>query len=221
MNHWKEFDQYWLYDVPQGDELWLKIKEKRPSGSTISSCIGPSPFTTIDQAALEISGIVKKQFTNNVKKIMAHGNKVEPFARQWYEKYYQIKINELGFVIPKWNLDIGVSVDGIVGNNGMIEIKGPLKMYYPLKQFMLGNSKNYDHIWKTHYDQMQFGMAILNRQWCDYIVYCTPENSVFCQRILFNQCYWKDEMYPKIKNFIQYKLKPLLKSPPIYPPVKN
>lgn len=28
-------------------------------------------------------------------------------------------------------------------------------------------------------DQMQGSMAILNKQWCDYIVYFTPENRVF------------------------------------------
>ena len=109
--------------------------------------------------------------------------------------------------IPKWNLYFGVSVDGVVDNQpGIIEIKCVQKMYWPLKNYCRNHPTGYDHIWKTHYDQMILGMAILNKQWCDYVVYCEKESKVFVQRIPFNADYWK-QLYTSTQKFIDVHLK--------------
>lgn len=207
---------YWLYEEDQRNPGWRLVRIGRPSGSTCSACVGHSDFTLQDDAALEIVGIKKKEFDEKALNRMNHGVKYENTAREWYEKQYKVNVKEIGYVVPSWDLKIGVSVDGlIIDNDGIIEIKCPQKMYDNLSnhirlQKMGVNVKGFDHIPISHYDQMQLGMAIMCKSYCDYIVYCTSDESIFCQRIPFNQEYWKTGLYPVLSWFCTDKLQPLL-----------
>ncbi len=228
-HHWIEHGTYWLFNAPQLSEPWFEVRKGRDTGSRVGGSIGHSRFTSPEKSALEISGKITPTFSSEAKERMKHGVDNEPVARQWYERKEGVVVEELGLTVPKWNLYIGVSVDGMVkGTDGIIEIKCPKKMYDPLDLYMntgqRGNPKTltggFDHIWQSHYDQMQFGMAILNKKWCEYIVFCTPEDRVFHQKVPWNQHYWDTELYPKLVNFIDHKLKPLLTNTPypIMPP---
>ena len=169
---------------------------------------------------------------------MNHGNTYEPIARDWYDKKYNVKTVEIGFCVPKWDHTIGVSIDGLVLDadenelDGIIEIKCPQKMYQQIKNKQRNlkfleecgmdiseYEKDYSHIWKTHFVQMQLGMAVLDKKWCDYIVYCTFERKVSVERIYFDQEYWK-KLYSNIKGFIKTQINPLLKNGkiPVMPP---
>jgi len=130
-------------------------------------------------------------------------------------------VEEVGLVVPKWNFHLGSSVDGIVkGEKGIVEIKCPKKMYGPLtdheKQLSFGcepESRYYHkHIWESHYAQMQGGMAILDREWCDYVVYSTTDCKVYKERILFNKEYWENKLYPSLQSFLHTNLFPLLEN---------
>ena len=227
-NKWKDLDNCWLYDVDQKEPDWLLVRKGRPSGSNCGYLLGHGNprFSSKEDTVLEIAGKKEKVFTQTQLNNMNYGNDVEPLAREWYEKTRGVRVDELGFVVPKWDYNIGVSVDGIVltkdgqHTDGMIEIKGPKKMYRPLDEYLEKQSNNFDHIWKTHYDQMQLGMAILDKKWCDYVVYCPPENKVFVQRIPFNSDYWNNEMYDPLKKIIREDIIPLLKDTvyPLMPP---
>ncbi len=222
---WKDRGKYWLYDTDQRDPDWLLVRLGRPSGSSCGSLIGHSIFSTPDETAETIAGIKKKEFTPQQIEAMDHGTRMEPYARDWYALSNNVTVEELGFVVPKFDPQIGVTVDGdVVGTDGMIEIKAPKKMYNPLKAYMSrqahgtvssGVGRNsmplqFSHIWQTHYDQMQLGMVVLDKKWCDYVVYCVDEKSVFTQRVPFNPIYWNDVMYPAIRSAIDYKIKPHL-----------
>lgn len=217
---WRDCGGYYLYDADQGEPDWLLVRIGRPSGSSSSYLIGHGNpnFGTPDDAALEIAGVRKKTFTPQQLEAMGHGTKMEPYSRDWYAGTNKVQVEELGFVTPKWDLEIGVSIDGdVIGTDGIIEIKCPKRMYRPLETYMAKqargmvlNKDDFSHIWKSHYDQMQLGMAVLGKKWCDYVVYCTPENNVFTQRVPFNEFYWNGEMYPKIRDAIEKKIKPHL-----------
>ena len=217
---WVRYGNGWLYQAGQVTPGWLLVRLGRGSGSTIGACIDHSTFDSVESIALQISGRIEKKFSERSIENMAHGTKTEPFARAWYCKDRNCEVEELGMVMPDWNKNIGFSTDGIVvGTPGKIEIKCPKKMYWPLKNYMKQiregvEVKGFDHIWETHYDQMILGMAVLEKKWCDYIVYCTPEDLVFVQRIPFNEKYWKEELYPKFLNFVETKLNPLLDGTP-------
>ena len=147
---------------------------------------------------------------------MAHGRANEGNARDWYCKKYGKEVFELSLCVPLWDPRIGGSPDGLVwepncplGPAGMIEIKCPSPdkgMYNSLKElpeeWYVPPEGDYSHIKWEHYDQMQGCMAILNRTWCDYIVYSTGDSTQHVERIPFNPKYWWQELYPSLCRFM-------------------
>ena len=60
----------------------------------------------------------------------------------------------------------------------------------------------HDHIDRSHYAQMQGSMKILNKQYCDYVVYATSSNLSYVERIEFNPLYWDTILWPGIQKFL-------------------
>ena len=120
---------------------------------------------------------------------------------------------------------------GITKNNikGILEIKCPIKMYYPLI-----NSNPYlpphERLWITHFDQIQWSMGLLNVNWCDYLVYCCDNINldtkifdslkIYIERIPFYRKYWEYVLLPKANQFLHKQILPYLRkiipSPVIY-----
>lgn len=196
---WLEHPTYWEHTAPQGSSEWLEMRKGRCTGTSNN---GKSPFDEKDDIADYIAGIKEPLFSDAAKRRMNLGSQYEPKARRFYEKRYKKEIKEVGFCVPKFNLNIGASVDGIiVGEDGIIEIKCPERLYYELK----GKKPQ---IKFYHYKQMQFNMAVLGKSFCDYIVYGL-DGKVFVKRIMFDLDYWK-ELYLQTVTFWNYKVKPRL-----------
>jgi len=60
-------------------------------------------------------------------------------------------------------------------------------------------------------------MAVMNKEWCDYIVYSTFDSKVYLERIYFNEKYWNEVLYPGLKFFIE-QLKKIIPEEPYVPP---
>jgi len=210
-DNWKEHANYWEHSAPQGSEEWKNIRIGRVNTSDSGALVGESNFKTPEQTGKIIAGL--ETVPDNAA--MQHGHKYEPYARKWYEKQYNCKVKELGLCVCKWDITIGASVDGIViDTDGIIEVKSPQKMYKPLQNYIDHVNRGWkpeagykDHIWKTHYSQMQHAMFVLNKKWCDYIVYCTSTGQIFTQRIKFDMEFWKQH-YLKIKENYNLYVKP-------------
>jgi hypothetical protein len=236
---WKDFGDFYIYVDNQGTIGWKQSKMGRVSGSTVSYCVGHTHYadSTPEDMALYISKVKEKPERPRGKVNMELGVKYEPMARNWYLNAEKSKISyngvleviEVGFMVPKFDRRIGASPDGLVLRDGklegIIEIKCPKESYRPIKEYLKeGNpyTETYEHIWKSHYDQMQMEMAVINVEWCDYIVFCPTENFIFVERVYRNRNYWND-LYGKIKIFITERLQPLLDSIgsmyPLLPPI--
>ena len=124
------------------------------------------------------------------------------------------------------------NVDG-TSTEGIVEIKSPEHMYEPIKNHITSQAfiekhagktpkdnkemgtwkpktyeRDYTYIWQTHYDQMQMGMGILEKLWCDYIV-DSLDGFTFIKRVYFDESYW-NKMMTDIDIFIRDKINPLL-----------
>jgi len=223
INKWQDHGNYYIYEDDQRTIGWRQARMGRVTGSIINSCAFGSSYklevTTQEDMAKIIAGIKDKEISQEAQDRMDYGTNHEIEARNWYSITNDVIVKEMGFAVPKFDRRIGTSPDGIVYSKaddkkpiGMIEIKCPKEFYKPLKEYLdKGKPQTiyYYHIWRSHYDQMQMGMAIFDLEWCDYIVYCIPENYVFMERVYRDRGYW-NELYIRVKEFIDTLLKPLL-----------
>lgn len=104
---------------------------------------------------------------------MARGTELEPIARLEYERQTFSTVKTV-FVIPMGDWAC-YSPDGLVGDTGLVEIKCP-----ELPNFL-------DHlrsaeIPQRYYSQMQWGLMVTGRDWCDYVVY-HPEYELQITRV--------------------------------------
>lgn len=93
---------------------------------------------------------------------MEHGNETEPQARAFYELDTGNVVVECGFVHAPETQDWGASPDGLIGEDGLVEIKCP----QPAKHMknLLGGT-----IDKGYALQMQWQMKCTDRAWCDLV----------------------------------------------------
>ena len=116
----------------------------------------------ITQLVLEIiKGQKEDSFSNAA---MEWGVTQEPFAKAAYEALRDVLVEDVGFVSHPTIEAAGASPDGLVGDDGMIEIKCP-------------DSKTAMEVWLTekvdskYFEQMQWQMRCADRAWCDYVVF--------------------------------------------------
>lgn len=219
---WIDLGSVWEHNAAQGSEDWKDMHNRFLTASRFGAAAGHSPFSTPEQLMEELrclrSGLPGKQFTPEQEENMKLGVVMEPFVRDWYSKDRcepkGLKVIEKGLIVPKWDTRIGASLDGLVtggpsGTGGMIEIKCPKKMYWKLSKHreecdagLKFSSEYHDHIFETHYDQMQGCMAIMGVPWCDYIVYAVHDKQIMVDRVFFNNSYWTTTLYPTLDRFL-------------------
>lgn len=95
---------------------------------------------------------------------MQWGTEQEPFARAAYEIATGQMVDECGFVPHPTIANAGASPDGLVGTDGLVEIKCPntAGMIDALLTQTVPGKYN---------AQMQMQMACTGRAWCDYAVF--------------------------------------------------
>ena len=135
-----------------------------------------------------------ESFTNAA---MQWGTDQEPFARAAYEAAQGVMVEEVGFMSHPDIEMAGASPDGLVGDDGMVEIKCPntagmiealLTQKVPAKYFA----------------QMQMQIACAGRQWCDYVVFdprMPVKAQLFVKRVPRDDVFIK-EMETEIVKFL-------------------
>lgn len=228
---WVDCHNYYLYLAPQGSEAWKKARQGRLTGSVTAEACQDGKYSNCEDqkylndsnamidphiVAEEINGLRTKQFPAFAVKCMAHGTKTEPLIRDRHSKRVGRTILELPIAIPKYNMNIGVSIDGYLKyTDSIAEYKAPQKLYPSLdfryQVYAAGHRPtDYNHILINHYYQMHLGMHIFGKKFCDYVVYDSIRTkSVYMEKIPFDVQLWEGVINPKIENFIEKYLKPI------------
>lgn len=94
---------------------------------------------------------------------MRRGTELEPLARIAYEAKTGNLAEESGIVLTDDRV-FGYSTDGFVDEDGLIEIKCPNSARKLVEMWETGDISEYEH-------QIQGGMWITGRKWCDFIMY--------------------------------------------------
>jgi hypothetical protein len=95
---------------------------------------------------------------------MWRGVEAEPFARDLYSEHYA-PVTECGFMLrEECGLRIGYSPDGLVGDDGLIEIKAPRAKTH-LRTILA------DEVPAHYMPQLQAGLLVSGRAWIDFVSY--------------------------------------------------
>jgi exodeoxyribonuclease (lambda-induced) len=95
--------------------------------------------------------------------VLERGHQMEAAARRIYEGRTGAFVTEAGICVTDDGV-FGYSSDGLVDDDGLIEIKAPIDSLKLLAMWQTGDTSEYDH-------QMQGGMWITGRKYCDFIMY--------------------------------------------------
>jgi putative phage-type endonuclease len=109
--------------------------------------------------AERLTGVPADSYTNAA---MQWGTEKEPEARAVYEFMHGVTVEQIGFVDHPTIDMAGCSPDGLVGVDGLVEIKCPNTATHI--DTLLGQKipQKYEY-------QMQFQMACTGRKWCDFV----------------------------------------------------
>lgn len=151
----------------QGTQEWLRSRLGCPSGSGFDKIISASgkPST---QSEGYINQLIAELLTGETTEIkvtewMQRGTELEPIAREFYELASGNNVDEVGFCKHD-TLECGVSPDGLIGDDGGLEIKCPAPATHIA--YLRGG------VLPTKYKQQVMGcMWVTGRQWWDFVSY--------------------------------------------------
>ena len=152
--------------VEQRSDEWFKIRCGKVTASRVSDVIaktksgwGASRANYMAQLIAErLTGEVADSYSNSA---MQWGIDHENEARTAYEFYENEGVQEIGFVQHQ-NLESGASPDGLVGDDGLTEIKCPNTATHI--QTLLDQK-----IPKKYETQMLWQLECTGRKWCDFV----------------------------------------------------
>lgn len=168
----------------QGTPEWLQERCGNVTASRIADLMaktksGYSASRANYRAQLvteRLTGAVAPSFSNDA---MRWGTETEPFARAAYEGRYGVMVDEVGYV-PHFRIGrSGASPDGLVGIDGMLEIKCPNTATHIETLLSKSIPANYQL-------QMLWQMACAGRVWCDYVSFdprMPEKHQFFCMRL--------------------------------------
>jgi putative phage-type endonuclease len=175
-----------LVNLEQGSDEWKQARLGHVTASCVADVMakgkgGQEAITRkkykMRLVAERVTGQGQDSFTSSA---MEWGVMQEPFARQQYEVSHETFVEKTGFwKHPKYDW-IGVSPDGLVGDNGLIEIKCPNSTTH--LDYLIA-----DQVPTEYYKQMQCQMWVTNREWCDFVSYDprirSEKNKLFVKRL--------------------------------------
>jgi putative phage-type endonuclease len=170
--------------MDQGTEEWFTIRIGKVTASRVADVIAKTKTgysATRDNYMAQLvcerlTGQKGESFTNAA---MQHGTDTEPLARAAYEAYADVLVDEVGFVPHPSIIMAGASPDGLVGDDGLLEIKCPNTATHI--ETLLSQS-----VPGKYNTQMQFQMACTGRQWCDFVSFdnrLPEELQLFVKRV--------------------------------------
>lgn len=173
-----------MSEIIQGSDEWKALRLGKVTASRVADVIAKtkSGYSTsranyaAQLIAERLTGVPAESYTNAA---MAHGTETEPEARSAYEFYQGVTVQEVAFVHHPMIDQAGCSPDGLIGSDGLVEIKCPNTATH--LEILLGQA-----VPGKYEAQMQFQMACCGRAYCDFVSYDPrmPENMrLFIKRV--------------------------------------
>jgi hypothetical protein len=165
-------------DCEQGSEKWERLRA-RATASEFHSFVTPAKGDYSAQATAYAAKIVAKRlgvYTEPPPTYwMEYGTEMEPNAKHAYTLQTGRAVRNVAFIMPDHTDAYGGSPDGLVGDDGLLEVKCPapetLIAYHAAGELPV-----------QYKPQVQGLLLISGRAWCDFFVF-HPELTPLLLRI--------------------------------------
>jgi putative phage-type endonuclease len=189
--------------VEQGTPEWHELRRGKVTASRVADILAKTKTGVsasranylMELAIQRVTGFIEESYTNAA---MQWGKDNEGTARALYEAKADVFVDQVPFIDHPTVEGFGCSPDGLVGTDGLVEIKCPnstthweyFKKNVPPQKYVI---------------QMQAQMACTNTQWCDFVSYDPrmPERSqLLIVRVARDDSFINDVMIPEITTFL-------------------
>ena len=170
------FDQ-----LEQGSDDWLLARCGIVTASTMRNLVTSAGKVADNDTS---RGFIRQLATERIIGVpeytyptrpMQRGNLLEPHARDLYAEHYA-PVEEVGFIrLDTDEYSLGYSPDGVVGHDGLLEIKSP----GPKEHLRTILDDDVPSVYKW---QVQVGLFVTGRSWLDFISYC-PGADLYVKRV--------------------------------------
>lgn len=189
-------------NIEQGTNAWQSARCGKVTASKVADLMaktksGYSTSRDNYMAQLVVERITNTKAESYSNAAMDWGTTQEPFARAAYEAFTGYMVEEVGFVPHPTIAWAGASPDGLVENDGLVEIKCP-NTATMIDTLLTGK------VPQKYFIQMQMQMACTNRAWCDYAVFdprMPAKAQLFIKRVPRDAAFIA-EMEAEIINFL-------------------
>jgi hypothetical protein len=189
-------------DVEQGSEQWHDLRRGIVTASTVGQLITTKTIKPANNdisrglttllTAERITGYTEPTFVSDD---MWRGVEDEPIARDLYSQHHAPS-RECGFMIYEWppGWRLGFSPDGLVGDDGLIEIKS--RRAKKQLQTIIADAVPLENI-----AQCQAGLLVSGRDWLDYVSY-SGGMPLYVKRV-FPSTKWFEAIIAAVEQFEQ------------------
>jgi putative phage-type endonuclease len=187
-----------MLDIIQGSPEWHAIRCGKVTASRVADVIAKTKTGWGASRANYMAELIAERLTGTVANgysnaAMQWGTDQEPEARRAYSFYADVDVQEIGFV-PHPLIDYtGCSPDGLVGEDGLVEIKCPSTATH-IETLLDGT------VPAKYVTQMQWQLACTVRDWCDFVSYDPrlPED----MRLFVRRVHRDDKMIEELRDAV-------------------
>ena len=170
--------------MDQRSDEWFKVRLGKVTASRVADLMARTKTGYSASRANYMAELICERLTGSQAErfssaAMQWGTDCEPHAKAAYAFLHDAVVDDVGFVPHPSIPDFGASPDGMVGADGLIEIKCPNTATHI--DTLLG-----DGIDGKYITQMQVQMACTGRQWCDFVSFdprLPGDMQLFVQRV--------------------------------------
>jgi hypothetical protein len=188
-----------LAGLVQGSDEWLEQRRGMVTASVVGKLVTSKtikPASNDDSRGLTAL-LVAERITGHVDPVymsydMLRGVEDEPRAIEKYAEHYA-PVDTVGMMIEdRWGFRIGYSPDGLVGDDGLVEVKSR-RAKKQLTTILA------DEVPAENMAQLQCGLLVSGREWIDYVSYCGGM-PMYVKRVLPDQR-WFDAIRYAVQEF--------------------
>ena len=157
-----------IINVEQRSPEWFEARLGVPTSSNFDKLItmAGKPSTQSKNymyklAGEKVSKVIEDSYQNSA---MLRGIELEDEARQMYQIVSGNAVEEVGFCITEGDMICGASPDGLMGDDGLIEIKCPA--VHTHVGYLMDNK-----LPSEYFQQVQGQLLVTGRKYCDFVSY--------------------------------------------------